>query len=143
MKLHIITIGQPKLGYAKAGWEEYFSRLQRINSMRVTHLNDKYANSADKILEAAANSYTVVMEIEGRQYTSPELAEFLTKRKLESREVSIVIGGPNGLPGDVIKKADLQWSLSKLTLPHDLAMIVLLESLYRAGTINDGLPYHK
>jgi 23S rRNA (pseudouridine1915-N3)-methyltransferase len=43
----------------------------------------------------------------------------------------------------VIKKADLQWSLSKLTLPHDLAMIVLLESLYRAGTINDGLPYHK
>jgi 23S rRNA (pseudouridine1915-N3)-methyltransferase len=53
------------------------------------------------------------------------------------------VGGPEGLPQAVIDQADLAWSLSKLTLPHDLAMVVLLEALYRASTISAGQPYHK
>jgi 23S rRNA (pseudouridine1915-N3)-methyltransferase len=143
MKLHLITIGEPKLHYAKLGWEEYFGRLQRLHTARATPLHDKYVNDATKILETAGNSYKVVMEITGQQFTSHELAEFLTKRELESREVSFIIGGPEGLPQEVIDAADFQWSLGRLTLPHDLAMVNLLEALYRASTINAGLPYHK
>lgn len=143
MKLHILTIGQPKLIYAKQGWDEYFSRLSRLHDVRVSHLHDKYVQDAAKILETAGNGYRVVMEITGKQFTSPDLSDFLTKRELESREVCFIIGGPDGLPQEVIDSADFKWSLSQLTFPHDLAMVVLLEALYRASTIKAGLPYHK
>lgn len=143
MKLHIITIGKPKLSYAQAGWDEYLVRLKRYHDIKVTQLADKYAYDKDKILEAAGSSYKVVLEITGKQYSSPELADFLKKRELEAREVCLIIGGPEGLPQEVIQKADFALSFSKLTFPHDLAMVILLEALYRASTINAGIPYHK
>lgn len=143
MKLHIITIGKPKLAYAQMGWEEYLGRLQRLHTVRVTQLGDKYANDATKILEAAQGSYRVVLEIQGKLLSSPELAAFIKDRELEAREISFIIGGPDGLPQQVRAAADLQLSFGRLTLPHDLAMITLLEALYRASTINAGLPYHR
>jgi 23S rRNA (pseudouridine1915-N3)-methyltransferase len=143
MKLHIITIGKPKLRYAQAGWEEYLTRLQQQHTVRVTHLADKWAYDASAILKAAAKTYVVALVIDGRELSSEALADFLEKRSIESREVSFVIGGPEGLPEEVITHADFQWSLSKLTLPHDLAMVVTLEALYRASTIREGHPYHK
>lgn len=143
MKIHILTIGQPRLSYAKQGWEEYSGRLKRLHEVRVTHLSDKFAYDAVKIQETIGKNCSVIMEIEGKQYSSPELAEFLTKRELESREVSFVIGGPEGLPQAVIDHANYTWSIGKQTLPHDLAMVVMLEALYRASTINANLPYHK
>lgn len=129
--------------YAQAGWNEYLGRLRRYHDIKVTQLADKYAYDENKILETAGNSYKVVLEITGKQYTSPELAVFLKKRELEAREVCLIIGGPEGLPQEVIQNADFALSFSKLTFPHDLAMVVLLESLYRASTINAGIPYHK
>jgi len=74
---------------------------------------------------------------------SHELAVFLDKHELEAREVSFVIGGPDGLPQATRDSADYRWSLSRLTLPHDLAMVVTLEALFRASTIRAGLPYHR
>ncbi|HEY4160735.1 MAG TPA: 23S rRNA (pseudouridine(1915)-N(3))-methyltransferase RlmH [Candidatus Saccharimonadales bacterium] len=143
MKLHIVTIGKPKLAYAAAGWDEYLSRLQRLHAVRLTHLQDKYANDAPKIREATAGTYVVALEITGTMFTSHELADFLSKRELEAREVSFLIGGPDGLPQEIRQSADYLWSLSRLTLPHDLAMVVTLEALFRAGTINARLPYHR
>ena len=143
MKLHIITVGEPKLAYAKQGWEEYTKRLGRFHNIRVTHLADKHANDTDQIQNAIGKAHCVVMEIAGRQFTSEGLAGFLDKRSLEGREVCFVIGGPDGLPQEVIKKADTLWSLSQLTFPHDLAMVVLAEALYRASTISAGHPYHR
>ena len=143
MKIHLITVGKPKLAYAASGWEEYLGRVQRLHTVRLTQLPDKYAYDATKISEATAGTVTVVLEIFGREYTSPELAEFLQKRELEAKEVSFVIGGPEGLPDVIRAGAQYQWSLGRLTLPHDLAMVVMLEALYRASTINAGLPYHK
>jgi 23S rRNA (pseudouridine1915-N3)-methyltransferase len=143
MKLHIITIGKPKLAYAAAGWDEYLGRLQRLHSVRITHLADKYADDTTKIRETAAGSYVVVLEITGNDLSSEALAEFLTVRELDAREVSFVIGGPDGLPQEIRDSADYRWSLSRLTLPHDLAMVVTLEALFRASTIKAGLPYHR
>jgi 23S rRNA (pseudouridine1915-N3)-methyltransferase len=142
MKLNIITIGSPKLSYAKDGWQEYYGRLGHYHQIRATRVADKH-NDATHILEAAANSYKVALEINGRQFSSPELAAWLDKRALDGRELSLLIGGPDGLPSEVLEKVDLKWSLSQLTLPHDLAMVVLLETLYRASTISAGQPYHK
>ncbi|MDB5185323.1 MAG: Ribosomal large subunit methyltransferase [Candidatus Saccharibacteria bacterium] len=142
MKIHLITVGTPKLHYAKLGWEEYYKRLQRQHTVRVTHLADK-SNTAEHLLAAAAGTSLVVMEIEGAQLSSRQLADFLRKKELDAREVSFMIGGPEGLPAEVIAQANHQLSLSKLTFPHDLAMVVLLEALYRASSINAGMPYHK
>lgn len=143
MKLHIVTVGKPKLEYAKRGWDEYFIRLQRLHTVRLTQLADKFAYDSNKILEAVQGTYVVALEIQGHELSSPALADFLSKRELDAREVSLLIGGPEGLPEMVRQQADYQWSLGRLTLPHDLAMVVTLEALYRASTINAGLPYHK
>jgi 23S rRNA (pseudouridine1915-N3)-methyltransferase len=142
MKLHIVTVGKPKLDYARAGWDEYLGRLQRYHQVRVTHLADKYADDSQKLIDATGDSYRVGLIIEGKQLTSRQLATFLDMRAIEAKEVCFIIGGPDGLPSTIQATMDLQWSLSELTFPHDLAMVVLLETLYRASTINAGTPYH-
>jgi 23S rRNA (pseudouridine1915-N3)-methyltransferase len=143
MKLHIITVGKPKLAYALTGWTDYLGRLQRLHTVRVTQLSDKYASDSAKFKDVTAGTYVVVLEIQGSDLDSQQLAAFLTSRALEAREVSFVIGGPDGLPQSIRQSADFQWSLSRLTLPHDLAMVVTLEALFRASTLNAGLPYHR
>lgn len=143
MKLHVITIGEPKLAYAKSGWDEYLRRLQHYHTVRVTHVSDKWAYDSTYLIQTIGNAYTVALVIDGKQFTSPELAAWLEKRALDGREVCLIIGGPEGLPEKVITRADLNLGLSKLTFPHDLAMVILLEALYRASTISAGQPYHK
>ena len=143
MKIHLVTVGKPKLPYAVHGWEDYSGRLARIHDVRTSHLADKYADYVQKFTEITRGTYTVALEIEGMQMNSHELAAFLDKRAVEAREVSFVIGGPNGLPEAVRAQADFHWSLSRLTLPHDLAMVVMTEALFRASTINIHLPYHR
>ena len=143
MKLHLITIGEPKLAYAQAGWQEYSKRLSRYHDVRVSHLADKWANDSKRILQAVGSAYLVALVINGEELSSETLATFLTKRALEGKEVCFVIGGPDGLPAEVIERAAYAWSFSKLTFPHDLAMVVLAEALYRASTIAADHPYHR
>ena len=143
MKIHIVTVGKPKLVYAQTGWDDYLARLQRLHTVRVTPLSDRYAEDIDKFLQVTTGSYRVVLEIEGKALSSHELASFLITRELEAREICFIIGGPDGLPQAVRAAAEYQWSLSRLTLPHDLAMVVTLEALFRASTINAHLPYHR
>lgn len=143
MKLHIVTVGEPKLAYAKLGWQEYIQRLQHYHTLRTTHIPDKRAEDTKFILETTAGSYRVALVIGGRQYTSHQLAAFLEQKAMEGREVSWIIGGPEGLPAAVIAASDMQLGLSELTFPHDLAMVVVAEALYRASTISSGQPYHK
>jgi 23S rRNA (pseudouridine1915-N3)-methyltransferase len=143
MKIHIITIGEPKLAYAKEGWQEYLKRLGRYHDIRTTHLADKWANDSKHILQTVGNTFLVSLVIDGKQLSSEELSDFLVNRALEGRELCLVIGGPDGLPEEIIAKSDYKWSFSKLTYPHDLAMVVLLEALYRASTIAAKHPYHR
>ena len=143
MKIHIVTVGEPKLAYARAGWQEYLGRLNHYHTVKVTHVADKYAYDSDYLLTTCGNAYKVALAIEGRQLSSLELAEFLEKRALDGRELCLLIGGPEGLPQEVVAKANFAWSFSKLTFPHDLAMVTLTETLYRASTISAGQPYHK
>lgn len=143
MKIHIITVGEPKLSYAKTGWQEYIGRLKHYHDVRITHIADKWAYDGAYLRQMAGNAYTVALVIDGKQYTSPELAVFLEKRAFDARPICFIIGGPEGLPEEVILSADLTLGLSKLTFPHDLAMVVLAEALYRASTISAGHPYHK
>jgi len=143
MKLHFVTIGEPKLEYARSGWAEYTKRLGRFHQVRISHLDNKHAYDAAHILHAVGQAYKVVLEIKAKQFNSQELAAKLDSLAYEGREVCFIIGGPDGLPTEVIAAADLQWSMSALTFPHDLAMVVLAETIYRSSTINANHPYHR
>jgi 23S rRNA (pseudouridine1915-N3)-methyltransferase len=142
MKIRIVTVGKPKLRYVGDGFSEYVRRLSGYHQVTVHHVPDRL-NDAKHLTAAVAGCYTVALDIPGRELTSHELAEFLEHRELESGETAFLIGGPEGLPEEVVAQADFRWSLGKLTYPHDLAMVVLAEALYRASTISSGHPYHK
>jgi 23S rRNA (pseudouridine1915-N3)-methyltransferase len=89
-------------------------------------------------------SFTVVLDTEGTEWTSQELAAQLKSWEGNGvKEVAFVVGGPNGLAPPLLARADKRWSLSRLTLTHEMARVLLVEQLYRAFTIVHGLPYQK
>lgn len=141
MKIHIITVGSPKLEYAKLGWQEYLKRLKHYHSVEVTHIPDKN-NEPKTLLKTAGRAYKVALTIEGTQLSSPELASFLESHMIHEKEMAFIIGGPDGLQKEVLKECPVHLSFSRLTFPHDLAMVILMEALYRAASIVAGKPYH-
>lgn len=145
MRLHLITVGEPKLAYARLGWDEYFGRLSRYHKTRVTRVPGATPDrEAPAILRAAGNAPLVAVDPRGAQKSSEELSAFLDRLGLHGAgEVAFCIGGPDGLGDEVRAAAHTLLGLSRLTFPHDLAMVVLLEALYRASTISKGEPYHR
>ena len=145
MKLHLITVGEPKLAYARAGWDEYYVRLAHHHKPRVTRVpGSTTERESTAILRAAGRAPLVALDPRGAQLSSEGLAGFLDRLALDGTgEVAFCVGGPDGLSDAVRAGAHTLWSLSELTLPHDLAMLVLVEALYRAATISAGGPYHR
>ncbi len=93
--------------------------------------------------ELHGDEFVVALDQHGRELTTLELASWLKERMLEGRDLAFVIGGPDGLASAVLERSDFKWSLSRLTLPHALARVVLAEQLYRAHTVLTGHPYHR
>ncbi len=143
MKIRLVTVGEPKLQYAKLGWRDYAARLSKLHSLKIVHVQDKYAYDTKQLLSATEGCFRVAMVIGAQQLSSERLAQFLETKAQHGQELAFIIGGPEGLPEDFIDKCDYELSLSELTLPHDLAMVVTAETLYRSSTINSGYPYHK
>lgn len=89
------------------------------------------------------DEFVVALDERGRQLTTRELAAFLQERMQDGRDLAFVIGGPDGLAPEVLARADLTWSLSRLTFPHALVRVILAEQLYRAHSILANHPYHR
>ena len=136
--------------------EKYLKRIEQFlpaerKTIPKLKKSDPHQQSAQLEREAQqieknlpARTYLVVLDHLGTEFTSPRLASFLAE--LMNRGVSkvtFVVGSDLGIPERIRDLADLKWALTKLTLPHELARIVLLEQIYRAVTIIKGLPYHK
>jgi len=151
-----LWVGETKDPLLSRVEEKYFERVKQhfpIEKAMVPDLKkrDPRQQNAQLIREARQiekklpeKTYRVVLDSEGKEFTSPALASFL--EKLMNRgvsEVAFVMGGHLGVHEMVRKSADQKMSLTKLTLPHELARILLLEQIYRAVTIIKGLPYHK
>jgi 23S rRNA (pseudouridine1915-N3)-methyltransferase len=88
-------------------------------------------------------SLVVALDVGGRAWDTSALAVRLQEWLQSGRDIVLLVGGPDGLSGDCLRRADLRWSLSALTLPHALVRVVLAEQLYRAWTIISGHPYHR
>lgn len=143
MKFHFITVGSPKLPYAKLGWDEYYKRLSRFHQLQTTRIDDKKA-SDEALLRAAGKAYVIALDLKGKETTSEGIAVQMDTLAVSGiSEVAFIIGGPDGFGDEVRQKANSLWKLSSLTLPHDLAMVVMLEALYRGTTITAGVPYHR
>ena len=143
MKITLITVGSPKLSFAQDGIDEYFKRIQKFAKTQMVHI--KEGKSMDKkILDAVGNSFCILMDEKGKDYSSMQLAAFLDSKEQQSiSAISVLIGGPDGHTQAIRDRGDHSVSLSRLTLPHDLAMLFTLETLYRSLSIQANHPYHR
>jgi 23S rRNA (pseudouridine1915-N3)-methyltransferase len=139
MRYRIIAVGRVKDEGVRSACDEYVTRLRHYAKLEETEVKDE-ARILGSIPEG---SRLVALSRAGDAWTSRALAEHTARWEMEGRDVGFAIGGADALPADVLGRADSTWSLSALTLPHELARLIVLEQLYRAYTIRRGEPYHR
>lgn len=159
MNITIIGVGKIKEKYLKLGIDEFKKRLSKYCKLDVIELDDEKApeNLSDKemlmikdkegkkiLSKVKANSYVIALAIDGKNLSSEELADTMSKLAVRgSSHITFIIGGSLGLSDEVLSRADYKLSFSKMTFPHQLMRLILLEQVYRAYRINNGEPYHK
>lgn len=145
MRVQIVAVGKPKLAYAKAGVEEYLKRLRAWGGVEIVEIKTGTREQESAALLARSEGcWRVVLDERGEQVTSRELAARVARWEQDRiKGVAFLIGGSDGHTEELRAKADWRWALGKITLQHELALVVLLEQLYRARTILAGAPYHR
>jgi len=146
LKLSVLSIGKDKSGLFAPAVAEYAQRLEHYTRFSLVELPPK-RNAAEEATAIFAKVPTqhllVALDERGELLDSVELSRFIGKAQLSSRDLTFVIGGDEGLDPSVRQRAAKVLALSKMTLPHRLARVVLVEQLYRAMTLLRGEPYHK
>jgi 23S rRNA (pseudouridine1915-N3)-methyltransferase len=153
VKVRVLAIGRDRSGLFAPAVDEYLGRLARTLKLEVVELPEarRHAGTPQAREEEGAailaklrpGERLVALDERGEQPTSVELARRLARWQERGQDVALVIGGADGLAPAVLERAAERLSLSRLTLPHRLARLVLVEQLYRAVTILRGEPYHK
>jgi len=159
MNITIISVGKLKEKYLKQGIDEYVKRLGAYATINLVEVADEKAPenlSEAQMLEVMnkegerihskihPDTYVITLEIKGKQVTSEQLASQLDNLATHGKsKITFVIGGSLGLSEAVLKRSDFALSFSKMTLPHQLMRLVLVEQVYRAFRINRDEPYHK
>ena len=143
MKIKVAWIGKTKDAAIQSLTEEYLKRISRYAEVQGVAVKDEAA-----ILSLAAGERTkekhklILLDSRGKQYSSEEMAALLDREQLNAVPLLFAIGGSDGFSDDARRKASLLLSLGKMTLPHELARVVLVEQVYRAFTILQNHPYH-
>lgn len=154
-KITIVALGSKMPIWVNEAVTEFSKRLKEFSQVtfieiplikrgKISDLSRIIEKESILINEAIpSNAHVVALAIDGKTFGSEELAQKLLAIQHISNHICFIIGGPEGLSESVQKRCQESWSLSKLTLPHPLARIVLLEAIYRAFTIITNHPYHK
>jgi 23S rRNA (pseudouridine1915-N3)-methyltransferase len=151
MQIALVAVGRLRPYYRDA-CDDYLRRLRRHAKVTEHELREGPDAGAgvqrrDEAIRIRAQVPTgaqlVALAIEGEAWSSEALAERVDRWRLAARPVALAIGGATGLDDALLREADVQWSLGPLTLPHELARVVVCEQLYRAFSILAGAPYHK
>lgn len=159
MKITILTVGKIKEKYLKDAIAEYAKRLSRYCKLEIVEVADeKTIENASQVLETQIrdkeaerlmkyireDAYVITLEIKGKQLTSEELSEKINQLGIQGKgHIIFVIGGSIGLGDEILKRSDYALSFSKMTFPHQLMRVILLEQIYRSYRIINGEPYHK
>jgi 23S rRNA (pseudouridine1915-N3)-methyltransferase len=159
MKITLICVGKLKEKYLTLGVEEYSKRLSKYCTLELIELADEKTpdnagealeeiikkKEGERILKALKeDSYCIALAIDGFMLSSTELADKINTLGITGNShISFIIGGSLGLSAEVLKRADYKLSFSKMTFPHQLMRMILLEQIYRAYRIINNQPYHK
>ena len=157
MKFKIVAVGKIKEGYLRDAIAEYTKRISRFAVVEIVEVDECLVSKSpptDKEIEqikrvegqailSKTEGYVVAMDIDGRQLSSEELSTHIVQQKQRYSTFTFVIGGSHGLSDEVKSAAKLRCSFGKITLPHQLFRVVLLEQLYRACCIERNIAYHK
>lgn len=159
MKITVIGVGRLKEKYWQAAIDEYSKRLSKYVKLDIIEVPDEKApenlsaaeeeivkkNEGERILKNIKDgAYVIALAINGKMLSSEELSEFLNERMVRGAgHIVFVIGGSLGLSSEVLDRADYKLSFSKMTFPHQMMRVILLEQFYRAVKIMKNEPYHK
>ena len=155
MHIRLLAVGDRQPPWVDAAFGMYADRFPREWRFRLDTIATVRRSKNDKTLQAMLaegelivaklqkTEQVVLLDEGGKQLTSTELAGRLADWQQDSRDLSFIIGGPDGVSDACRQRADFVWSLSRLTLPHGLARVVFAEQLYRAWTLQTGHPYHR
>jgi 23S rRNA (pseudouridine1915-N3)-methyltransferase len=154
MKLKLLAVGTRMPSWVVTGFEEYRKRMPTELSLELIEipLSPKGKGSSNPSKEAQGQALlkvinkqdkVIALDVLGKSMSTESLAMQLSNWQMNGQNICLVIGGPDGLSSDCLKRADMKWSLSDLTLPHPLVRVLLMEQLYRAWTINKNHPYHR
>ena len=159
MKITLITVGMIKEKYLKDAIAEYSKRLSRYCKLEIVEVADEKTpdNASDTVEDAIRDkegerilkyikedAYVITLEIAGKMLTSEEMAEKIEKLGVQgTSHIIFIIGGSIGLGREILKRSDYALSFSKMTFPHQLMRVILLEQIYRSYRIIDHEPYHK
>lgn len=154
MKLTLLSVGDKLPGWANTAVAEYLKRMPREARVELVEVKpDKRAgqsadsikaNEAARLLDKSpAGNLLVAMDEHGREVSTRELADLMARWMADGRDVALLIGGADGLAASLLEKAEVKLSLSRLTLPHALARVLLAEQLYRAVSLLNNHPYHR
>jgi 23S rRNA (pseudouridine1915-N3)-methyltransferase len=159
VNISIVTVGKLKEKYLKQGIEEYLKRLTSYAKVEIIEVADEKApeelselemeqvkqKEGERILaKISQDTHVIALAINGKMQSSEELADSLDKLATYGKsKLAFVIGGSLGLSDEVLKRANDKLSFSKMTFPHQLMRLILVEQIYRAFRINRGEPYHK
>lgn len=159
MQIQIVSVGKIKEKYIKLGIAEFEKRLRPYCRLTMDEVNDEQApeqmsdkeitqvkvKEGERILsKIKPTQYVIVLDLQGAQWSSEELAKNMEQLSVHGKsQVTFVIGGSNGLSDEVLQRADQKLSFSKMTFPHQLMKLILLEQVYRSFRIRKNEPYHK
>ncbi|MBT80191.1 MAG: 23S rRNA (pseudouridine(1915)-N(3))-methyltransferase RlmH [Alteromonadaceae bacterium] len=155
MKIQIVAVGTKMPDWVARGVDEFVRRFPADMPVSFTEIAaGKRGKNADipRILQKEGEATLaaipkgnriVTLEVTGKPWDTPQLARQLDAWKMDGRDVSLLIGGPEGLAPECIAASEQRWSLSNLTLPHPLVRIIVAESLYRAWSVTQNHPYHR
>lgn len=146
MRIRILAAGKPALAYAKSGIDEYLKRLGRYghHELDFVKAGDSASVSA-ALLDRSAGSVRIALDERGEALPTQAWADKFAALEMRGdvKTLSFLIGASDGHTEALRRSCDAVWSLSKLTLQHELALLVLLEQLYRVATLRKGEPYHR
>lgn len=159
MNIYIIAVGKIKDNYLKEGISEFRKRLSAYCKLSIHEVEDEKSpenlshkekiklkdKESDQIYSVLPkSSYVIALDIQGKSLSSEELSEHIETLRLEGKsDISFIIGGSLGLSDNLLKQADYRLSFSKMTFPHQLMRLILLEQIYRSFRILHHQPYHK
>jgi 23S rRNA (pseudouridine1915-N3)-methyltransferase len=145
MQWHIFAIGKPKLSFARDGIEGYAKRLRPMANVAIEYLKPASGEQESAaLIRRSEGMFRVVLDERGEQCGSRELAGRIGEWEQQRvKSVAVLIGGADGHSAELRGRADWVWSLSRLTFQHELALVLVMEQVYRAYSIKAGLPYHR